>query len=151
MPINGPRPLDSENAETAYCRVFFYLEKIIAADLQLAESDDRTDRAILGAVVALRVLLEAHPEFGFHCHASDFAGWKSRYLAWFDANAARLQRTAAARRKMRKLAEAEFDRILQLCDGKGYDFREWIAESGDRKADLRSFGKDGKLVRIPPL
>jgi hypothetical protein len=51
MRINGPLPLDSENAESTYCQIFFYLQKIIAADLLLAESDDRRDRAIMGAVV----------------------------------------------------------------------------------------------------
>lgn len=153
MRINGPLPLDSENAETAYCRTFFYFQKIIAADLVFAESDDRRDRAIMGAVVAMRVLLEANPQFGFHCYKCDFREWKTKYLKWFDANAKRLQRTKPARDKMRRLAEQEFDRILALCQSEEglYSFRGKLHESEERLADLRYVGKDGRLVKIPPL
>jgi hypothetical protein len=68
MSIKGLEPLDGYEAETAYNRTFFYLQKVIDADLRQAQTDERVDRAVMGAVVAQRALIEAFPSMGFRCH-----------------------------------------------------------------------------------
>lgn len=150
MKVSGPKPLDSENAETTYGRTFFYLQKIIVADLELALTDDRRDRAVMGAVVATRVLLDAFPIFSRSCHKQDFLDWKSAYLAWFEQNAGRLLKTKAECDEMRRLAEAEFDRIITHSAG-AYRFKEKLKMADDKTADLRYFGKDGRLNEVPVL
>lgn len=150
MRVSGPKPLQSENAETAYGRTFFYLQKIIAADLELALTDDRRDRAVMGAVVATRVLLDAFPIFSRSCHKQDFLDWKSEYLVWLEKNAGRLIRKKAERDEMRRLAEAEFDWIIAHSAG-AYRFKEKLKMADDKTADLRYFGKDGTLFKVPPL
>lgn len=151
MKVAGPKPLDSENAETAYGRVFFYLQKIIAADLKMASTDDRLDRAVMGAVVATRVLLDAFENiFSRSCHKQDFLDWKLEYLEWFDRNSRRLLRTSSERKEMRRLAETEFDLIIDQAAA-AYRLSDKLKMSDDKTADLRYFGKDGHLVKIPPL
>lgn len=150
--IDGINPLDNQSAAAAYGRTLFYLQKIIVADLKMCRSDDRLDRAIMGAVVAIRVLLEEHEMFATSCHSEDFQEWKSQYLEWFDKNSAKIARKKGTRDEMRRLAESEFDRIIRLCCGKGvFRFSETIRNSPDKTADLRYFGPDGRLVKVPKI
>lgn len=151
MKVNGPRPLDSENAETAYGSLFFHLQKIIEADLRLASADNRYDRAIMGAVVAIRVLIEADVTLGTTgCHKQDFIEWKERYLKWLDSNSQKIFRQKAKREEMRKLAEAEFDRIIKRCNGV-YRFCDGVKWANDKSVTLPYYGADGRLEKIPPL
>ena len=136
MTVSGPNPLDSFEAETIYGRTFFNLQKIIDADLKLAESDTRTDRGVLGAVVAQRVLLEAFPQYGFKCHTKDFECWKDQYLEWFDKNSKRIRMKKAERDQMRQNAVNEFDRIIELSQPVSYRFADLLEQARNPEAEL---------------
>lgn len=152
MRVSGPRPLDSESAECVYGRIFFDLQKIVVADLRLALADDRIDRAIMGAVVAQRVLLEAFPKhFAPACHTEDFIEWKQQYLEWFDANAKRIRMKKADRESMRQQAVDEFDRIIELSSSKTFRCAQRLEAAGDKTAWLPYRGEDGRFIEVPPL
>ena len=59
-------------------------------------------------------------------------------------------RQKAKRQEMRRLAEAEFDRIIELSNGV-YRFSERIKRARDKSVVLPYYGEDGRLKRIPPL
>jgi hypothetical protein len=124
MSVTGPGPLQSFEAEIIYGRMFFNLQKIIHADLTLDESDKRVDRAVMGAVFAQRVLLEAYPLYSFRCSTEDFLEWKNQYLEWFDANSKRTRLKKSERDTMRATAVEEFDRTIALSQPNARCFRD---------------------------
>lgn len=69
---------------------------------------------------AYAALLEAFPEYGFHCHPLDITEWRDRYFAWLDANLPALRLKAKEKILFRANAEREFDRVLRLSRSKGY-------------------------------
>lgn len=80
MTIHGPDPFHTDEASFVLGRTLVKLRRELRDDLKAAENDNVIERKALGAVVCLRVLLEAFPGYGFHVHTDDVKEWRAAYL-----------------------------------------------------------------------
>lgn len=124
MAIHGPEPFQTDAASYVLGETLVNLQRRIRDDLKAAESDKVIERPVLGAVVCLRVLLEAFPAFGFQCHTEDIQEWRQQYLAWLEANLSRIKLKANDKKLLRENAVKEFDRIEKLSDATCYRLDE---------------------------
>lgn len=120
MGIHGPKPLDAEAAEFVLAQTLVSLLRRVRDDLKSADTDKVIERPVMGAVVCLRVLLEAFPEYGFYCHPLDIREWRERYFQWLDANIGKIRLKAKDKKLLRENAAKEFDRVLELSHSKTY-------------------------------
>jgi hypothetical protein len=97
------------------------LQRRIRDELADAKKDKKKiELAVLGAVAAVRALVEAFPEHGFQCHTEDFEEWRDSYLEWLDAHSDKFPLNAKHKKLLRENAVNEFERILKHCDDSGY-------------------------------
>jgi hypothetical protein len=120
LTIHGPDPFHTDAASFVLGETLIGLLRRIRDDLKAAQNDQILERPVLGAVVCLRVLLEAFPQYGFHCHPLDIKEWREQYFQWLDANIGKIRLKAKDKVELREIAAKEFDRVLELSKSKGY-------------------------------
>ena len=120
MTIHGPDPLHTDEASFVLGQTLIELQRRIRDDLHSAKTDSVLERPVLGAVLCVRALLEAFPDYGFHCHTRDFEEWRDLYLAWYDRESVRFPLSVRAKKKLRENAVVEFERVLVHTEATGY-------------------------------
>jgi hypothetical protein len=124
MAIHGPDPLYTDAASFVLGETLVNLQRRIRDDLKAAQSDQRLERPVLGALLCIRAIVEAFPDHGFHCHTEDICEWRDQYLAWLDANLPRIKMKAGDKKLLRQHAVNEFDRVEKLSDASAYRLDE---------------------------
>jgi hypothetical protein len=120
MGFHGPEPLDTDAASFAFGKILINLQREVRDDLKAAQTDKVVERPVLAALVALRALLEAFPDYRFHCHAVDVQMWRDQYFQWLDATIGKIRMKPKDKIRLRENAAKVFDRVLEMSKSKTY-------------------------------
>jgi hypothetical protein len=113
--IYGPHPLENQNAAVEYGVATLFLEKRIAEWLDKFQDVGVSEPSVMGSVVALRVLAEAHPQLaaaGLRVQVVE--QWRDRYLAWLKRHRGKIKASrGVSKDDMERLAGEEFDALIR--------------------------------------